>query len=230
MNLTSRSTTGANLASLKPLKPPEQIVGKEEPIKMLATDQWAQLLRNVSRNIDSLVSNSGHHSVRVAYWTEAIAKTLKLPDAEVQAIYWGSLVHDVGKIALPESILKKKGPLTEAEWTYMELHPAIGANLLYATRSLSMVAPIVLAHQEKYNGQGYPYGLQGKDIPLGARILAVADAYDAMTDDRPYRTPLSHEAALAELRRNRGQHFDPLIVDVFCSVLKTRSITTQWVM
>ena len=167
--------------------------------------------------------------MRVAYWAEAIARTLKLPDSEVQTIYWGALLHDVGKIALPKSILQKSGPLTDVEWGYMELHPAIGANLLSATPSLAAVAPIVLAHQEKFNGQGYPYGLQGKDIPLGARILAVVDAYDAMTDDRPYRAPLSREAALAELQRNRGQHFDPLVVDVFYTLLDQQA-APRWVM
>ena len=186
------------------------------------TDLWVQLMRNLSRDIDALISGSGHHSVRVAHWTESIARSLKMSENEIQLLYWAALVHDIGKIALPKAILMKRGPLNQAEWTYMELHPTIGANLVSVTASLSPLAPIVHAHQEKFNGQGYPFGLQGSDIPIGARILAVVDAYDAMTDDRPYRQPKSHEEAMIELQLNRGQHFDPLIVDTFYSVLETR--------
>jgi putative nucleotidyltransferase with HDIG domain len=185
-------------------------------------DMWAHMLRSLSQEIDSLVSETGHHSVRVAHWTEAIAKCLKMHDSEVQILYWAALVHDIGKIALPREILKKKGPLSELEWTYMELHPTIGANLVSVTNTMSSLAPIVHAHQEKYNGKGYPYGLEGNDIPIGARILAVVDAYDAMTDKRPYRRPKTHEEALVELQQNRGQQFDPLIVDTFYAVLETR--------
>lgn len=186
------------------------------------TDRWAQLLRNLSRDIDTVISGSGHHSVRVAYWVESIARTLNMGDDDVQLLYWASLLHDIGKVALPKEILEKKGPLSEGEWTYMELHPTIGANLVRVTDTVSPVAPIVHAHQEKYNGKGYPYGLKGDDIPLGARILTVVDAYDAMIDDRPYRKPKSHEEAVAELYRNRGQQFDPSVVDTFYEVLETR--------
>ncbi len=186
------------------------------------TDIWAQLLFNLSRDIDSVISGSGHHSVRVAHWTESLARRLNMMDADVQILYWAALLHDIGKIALPKEILGKKGPLTDIEWMYMELHPTIGANLVFASSSMSELAPIVHAHQEKFNGKGYPYGLKGDDIPLGARILAVVDAYDAMTDDRPYRKPMTHEQAIAELQRNRGQHFDPEVVDTFNFLLETR--------
>ncbi len=186
------------------------------------TDIWARVLRNLSRDIDTAISGSGHHSVRVAYWAEAIAKMLKMTDGDIQVLYWAALFHDVGKIAIPKEILEKKGPLSEVEWNYMELHPTIGANLVGAATTMPAVAPIVQAHQEKFDGKGYPHGLEGSDIPMGARILAVVDAYDAMTDDRPYREPKSHEEAVTELQCNRGQHFDPFIVDIFCLLLETR--------
>ena len=103
-------------------------------------DIWAHMLRTLSRDIDSIISGSGHHSVRVAHWTESIAKSLKMRESEVQLLYWAALVHDIGKIALPKEILEKKGPLTEMEWTYMELHPTIGANLVRVTNSMSQLA------------------------------------------------------------------------------------------
>jgi len=196
---------------------------------MYETDSWAQLLRTLSRKIDTITSESGKHSLRVAGWTRSIARTLKMKYTEVEILYWSALLHDIGKIALPRDILEKKGPLTRDEWSYMELHPAIGANLVEATDSMAEVAPIVHAHQEKFDGRGYPFGLQGSDIPVGARILAVVDAYDAMTDNRPYRKAKSHDEAVAELKCNRGQHFDPIVVDTFCWILemeiKTRPLS-----
>jgi putative nucleotidyltransferase with HDIG domain len=185
-------------------------------------DIWAQMLQNLSRDIDSLVSESGKHSMRVACWSETIARKLRLSEAEVKVLYWGALLHDVGKIALPRDILEKSEPLTPDEWMYMEMHPTIGANLANAAPSLSLSVPIIQAHQEKFDGKGYPFGLEGSSIPIGARILTVVDSYDAMTDDRPYRQPKTHQQAVRELQRNRGQHFDPLVVDIFCSVLESR--------
>lgn len=129
-------------------------INEVQRMSISETDIWAQLLRNLSRDIDALVSGSGHHSVRVAHWTESLARMLKMTDSEVQMLYWAALFHDIGKIALPKEILKKKGPLTEIEWMYMELHPTIGANLVFASPTMSQLAPLVQTHQEKYNGRG----------------------------------------------------------------------------
>ena len=151
-----------------------------------------------------------------------IAHRLGIRGQALQVIYMGALFHDIGKIGIPKEILVKEGPLNHREWEVMELHPTIGANIARATFSMDSVVAIIEAHQERYDGHGYPNRLGGDYIPLGARILSVVDAYDAMIDDRPYREPKSHEEAIAELYYHRGQHFDPTIVDTFYSVLETR--------
>src|SRR5262249_35628056 len=138
---------------------------------------------------------------------------------------FASLLHDIGKIGVPEQVLGKQGPLDAQEAEIMQRHPAIGARILEKLDLLKDAAPIVLHHQERWDGDtssaypGYPSGLKGESIPLGARIVAVVDAFDAMTTDRPYRAALSAERAVEELRRQRGRQFDPRVVDVFLQVL-----------
>ncbi len=135
-------------------------------------------------------------------------------------MYWGALLHDIGKIGVPDEILRKAGPLTDEEWELMKRHPELGAEIVAPVKKLVDVAPIIRSHQEKFDGSGYPDGLRGEEIPLGARILAVVDAYGAMTDERVYRKARSHEEALAELRRCAKTHFDPEVVDAFLAVLE----------
>ena len=124
-------------------------------------------------------------------------------------------MHDIGKIGVPDDILRKPGELTEQEWALMKRHPVIGAEILALVRPLHRVIPIVKHHQERYDGTGYPDGLAGEEIPLGARILAVVDAYSAMTDDRAYRRGLAPEQAFEELKRGAGTQFDPKVVEEF---------------
>ena len=134
-------------------------------------------------------------------------------------------LHDVGKIAVPDAILNKPGPLTEDEWQFIRQHTLIGERILGAAPSLADAARLVRASHERMDGTGYPDGLLGEEIPLGARVIGVCDAFDAMTSARPYRaTPLSVEGALAELRENAGTQFDPQVVEMFCDeVLRTTS-------
>ena len=186
-------------------------------------DASITLLKNTSCEIDSITSRSGQHSLRVAKWVSAIAHQMGYKEAGIQVLSFGALFHDIGKIGIPRSILEKSGTLTEHEWMLIELHPTIGFSIVKAAKAMPEVASIVYAHQEKYNGEGYPVGLEGGDIPLGARILAVVDAYDAMTDDRPYRKACCHQDALDELRRLRGYQFDPQIVDIFSEILECES-------
>ena len=178
-------------------------------------DFWIQLLLNLSRYIDMHVANTGHHSEQVAQWARVTGRKMGCADSEIQATYWAALLHDIGKIGIPYPVLSKEGPLSRKEWKLMKLHPTIGSNIVQTLDSIAHVAPIISTHQEKYDGTGYPLGLRGKQIPTGARILALADAYDAITNDRFYRKARSHDEAVIELQVNKGTHFDPEILDIF---------------
>ena len=188
---------------------------------------WLHFLENMSNGVNSIVSRSGKHSVHVANLGKDVAEKLGIWGNDLRSIYWGAILHDVGKVGISKEILLKSGPLSAREWIMMETHPTIGANIVSATKSLQSIAPIVQAHQERFDGQGYPHGLKGEDIPLGARVLTVVDAYDAMTDDRPYRDAFSHEDAMDEILKHRGSQFDPQVVDVFLDMVNGR-VCNNW--
>ncbi len=171
----------------------------------------------LSRTVDVRDTSTGGHCFKVALLSERLAKQLGCSFAEVQNIRRAALLHDVGKIGVPDAILHKPGPLTPEEWEVLKLHPVTGANILREINGLEEVAEIVLSHHEKMDGSGYPRNLMGESIPFGGRILAVVDAYGAMTDDRIYRQAISHECAIEELKKYSGTHFDPKIVDAFIS-------------
>jgi HD-GYP domain-containing protein (c-di-GMP phosphodiesterase class II) len=130
----------------------------------------------------------------------------------------GVLLHDIGKIGIPDAILLKPGKLTQEEWSIMRRHPEIGKRLIENVPFLRGAIPVVYCHHEKYDGSGYPQGLRGEEIPLGARIFAVVDAFDAMTFDRPYSKAISFEGAKTEIKRCVGAHFDPAVVEAFFRV------------
>jgi putative nucleotidyltransferase with HDIG domain len=168
--------------------------------------------------LDAREHETQAHSMRVRAYTMRLAHELGLSGDELIEVGRGALLHDVGKIGVPDSILLKPGRLTEEEWVLMREHPKIGHEILKSIRFLVPAAEIVLSHQEQWNGKGYPYGLAGADIPLGARIFAVVDTMDAMTSDRPYRKALSFQEALAEILRCSGTQFAPPVVDAFLSI------------
>jgi putative nucleotidyltransferase with HDIG domain len=159
------------------------------------------------------------HSQSVADHAVRTARRLQLPDKEVELIRLAARVHDLGKIAVPDEVLHKQGRLTDAEFELMKKHPATGAEILAKFPEYKRGRELVLAHHERMDGLGYPRGLAGAAIALGARIIAVADSWDAMTSDRPYRKALAAEVALGELLRGRGTQWDPEVVDAFAETL-----------
>jgi putative nucleotidyltransferase with HDIG domain len=159
------------------------------------------------------------HSENVADYAVRTAKRLGLPDREVALIRLAARVHDLGKIAVPDAVLHKQGRLTEAEFELMKKHPQTGVEVLEKFPEYRRGRELVLAHHERMDGLGYPLGLSGDQIPLGARIIAVADSWDAMTSDRPYRAALDPEVALGELLRGRGTQWDAAVVDAFAQTL-----------
>ena len=156
------------------------------------------------------------HVERVSELAGAVAEALGMPEHEVRLVRLAGRLHDVGKTAVPAAILDKPGPLDEQEWKFMRRHPAIGERIVMAAPALAGTAPLIRSSHERIDGGGYPDGLTGKDIPMGSRIIAVCDAFDAMTSKRLYRRPMSTGAALEELKRHAGTQFDAEVVEAFC--------------
>ncbi len=167
---------------------------------------------------DPFAGGGTQPSALIATIAVRMANQLALPEAEVERVRVASLLHDVGKVAVPDEILAKPSGLNSTEWRTIVQHPRIGQVILEQAASFKDAIPIILHHHERYSGHGYPFGLRSNDIPLGARIVAIADAYNAMTHDRPYRRAVSHDAAIKELRRHAGTQFDPELVGLFCDI------------
>jgi diguanylate cyclase (GGDEF)-like protein len=167
----------------------------------------------------------GQPSALIASIVVAMARNLDLPESEIDRIRTAALLHDLGKVAVPQDILDKPAALSSAEWRAVVQHPRIGQVILEQAAALRDAVPIILHHHERYSGHGYPFGLRGNDIPLGARIVAIADAYDAMTHDRPYKRAMSHDLAIQELRRHAGTQFDPELVSLFCDLYTSHAPT-----
>jgi putative nucleotidyltransferase with HDIG domain len=164
------------------------------------------------------------HMKDISEYSVQIAKKLNLPDNDIENIKKAALLHDLGKISVPDSILMKAGKLSNEEMDIIKKHPSNGAKLIEQVEPLKHAREIIKHHQECFDGTGYPEGLQGQEIPLGARIIAVADAFGAMTTDRPYRKALSINEAINELNKYAGTQFDPHIVDIFLSILKEKNV------
>lgn len=213
------------LASLEPF-PDESSSGKVSlEGRRIMESAYLETIHSLAAAVDARDPNTSRHSENVARLATAVARALDLGEQEVRNIGVAGLLHDVGKIGVPDSILSKPGPLTEEEWEKVKLHPALGESIIHHASSLREIVPLVLHHQERFDGKGYPSRLTGEDIPLGARILAVADAYEAMSSNRPYRPAMSRDEIVAELQRSAGTHFDPKLVDVFLRIMEERDGT-----
>jgi response regulator RpfG family c-di-GMP phosphodiesterase len=179
---------------------------------------YSQTLWSLVLALDAREHETGDHSQRVVRYTLAIARRLGISERDLPDIGRGALMHDIGKIGVPDAILLKPDKLTPEEWTEMRKHPQIGHSILRSIDFLGVPAEIVLCHQERFDGRGYPRGLAGDSIPIGARIFAIADTFDAMTNDRPYRKGGGVDAARAEIARYAGTQFDPRSAEAFLSM------------
>jgi len=184
--------------------------------RAVASNQTAGALIQVLRELEPELDGHLHEVATLAH---QVGARLGLNRAQLDELIRAAELHDVGKVAVPSSILRKAGPLDDSEWTFVRQHTLVGDRILSAAPALSTVAHVVRSSHERYDGSGYPDGLSGDEIPLAARVVAVCDSYHAMTSDRPYRTAKAHWEAIEELRAESGKQFDPVVVAAFCEVM-----------
>jgi len=215
---------GAHDYLSKPFDPTDTIVLIRKLVEKqcLQADniQLFDTIKVLAMALDARDNYTHNHSQEVMEYSVAIAREMGLSVREIEIIRDAGALHDIGKIGIPDAVLLKPGRLTDAEYEQIKKHPEIGKNILEPVKCLADKIPLIYHHHERIDGAGYPVGLVGEDIPLGARILAVADSYQAMTSDRPYRKALSMQVAISELEKFKNRQFDSKIVDVFLRILK----------
>jgi HD-GYP domain-containing protein (c-di-GMP phosphodiesterase class II) len=201
-------------------------VGEHLSAAIRTGDLYDQLTQSMIGTAEALAaaleakdSYTADHARSIADLAVSVGRGLNLSESAIDDLRYGGIFHDVGKIAIPDALINKPGPLTDEEFEVIKQHPAIGAEILAPVPFLYGVRTIVRHAHEHWDGQGYPEGLSGEQIPLGARIVLAVDAYHAMTSDRPYRDAMSHNDACKELEDNAGTQFDPEVVDVLLAVL-----------
>ena len=184
-----------------------------------ARQMYVATMRSLAQVVEAKDPTTRGHLDRTAHYGMVLAQRVD-PDLAAQPeMVYGFFLHDIGKVGIPESILCKSGPLNDLEWIVMRSHPHIGAKIVEPIPFMGEAVEIVRSHHERYDGGGYPVGLRGDEIPLGARIFAIADAFDAMTSDRPYRRALPLEEAVEQVRAGSGTQFDPVCVDAFVDLV-----------
>lgn len=183
-------------------------------------ESYEATLQGWVKALDLRDRETEHHTQRVTELTVRLAERMGIPKENLEHIRRGALLHDIGKIGVPDAILLKPGALDEEEWTIMRQHPVHARNFLEQIEYLRPALDIPYAHHERWDGTGYPQGLKGEEIPLPARIFSVVDVWDALTSDRPYRAAWDHQKAMEHIRAGSGRHFDPAVVEAFAKLLR----------
>ncbi|MCX6034701.1 MAG: HD domain-containing protein, partial [Chloroflexi bacterium] len=221
---------GKKLSS-QPYTPDEQLIfstlGNQIAVAIENARLYDELGRSFVQSVTALANAidirdtyTNTHSQQIADWAAKTARNLGCTSDEINEIYLGGLLHDIGKIGIPDAILKKPSKLSEEEWVIVHGHPKLGAELIAPIKKLANVSPMIENSHERYDGLGYPHGKKGEEIPLGARIISVADSYSAMLDKRPYKEPYSSNKIISELKRDSGKMYDPKIVNAFLEILQ----------
>jgi HD-GYP domain-containing protein (c-di-GMP phosphodiesterase class II) len=192
----------------------EEMEAEKRRLEVRATGVGALLAALVARD-----GYTGDHSQAVVEHSVTVARRMGLSEGEVAEVEQAALLHDIGKIGVGDAILNKPGALNDVEWQVMRMHPVIGEEIVASTKGLSHLAPAIRAEHERWDGGGYPDGLQGEDIPIASRIILVCDTFHAMTSNRPYRKALDAQAALEELEKNAGTQFCPRTVETFLGMV-----------
>jgi len=182
------------------------------------------IIRALASTVDAKDHYTLGHSQKVSELSVSIAEELGLSEREIEVIQYAGLLHDIGKIAMPDQVIKKPTKLSPEEFELIKDHPVVGAKIIKEIEALAPMVPIVLHHHERFDGKGYPDGLKGEEIPIGARIVLVADAFDTMVSARAYRDMMPNELAISELRKNAGSQFDPMVVDAFIIRLRKKTV------
>lgn len=179
----------------------------------------SSIIASIKKTLFEKSHETEEHEERLKLFSILMGKALNLSENELHELELSAMLHDIGKIAIKDNVLNKQGGLNDEEWREMRKHPEIGYRIALSLPELNQVANFILCHHERFDGKGYPNGIKGKEIPLMARIVSVADAYDAMTSDRPYRKAMKKEAALNEILKNSGTQFDPEVVEKFIYII-----------
>lgn len=215
---------------LKPFEPEQLCMIVESGIKKFELSQtktqivkdlselFYKTIKSIAYALDAKDEYTHGHSLRVTLYSLALAKKMNLSEETLEEIETTGLLHDIGKIAIPDKILLKPGKLTDEEFAVIKKHPEMGKKLVDSIEKLNIVSSWLKSHHERYDGKGYPDGLAGEAIPISSRIIAIADTYDAMTSTRSYRKALSHEEAIEEIKRCSGSQFDPNLTELFISI------------
>ena len=217
-----RPYTGTEGVSLKLVA--RQLARARERSRLYASLEKTTLeaISALAAALESRDGTTGEHIKRTRVLVSEVAQMIGLSADETRAAQYAAVLHDIGKIGIPDAVLNKPAKLTGEEWEVMRRHPEIGAEIVGKISGFGSVSRAVLSHHERHDGRGYPERLAGADIPSAARLISVIDAYDAMTNDRPYRKALTHDEAMAELEANSGSQFDPEVVQALKAVLLKR--------